>query len=166
MPRTMKKRSRKAGLPPGTLMYLGEKTGAATRISLLHYDAQQVVEKEIQTAQECAPFINQSGVCWINVVGVHDVEKLAPFGPGNPKPLFVSRGMRVRGDVKKKGKDTLQCWMTDTEGKVTCEVIGFRAYERWQAQARTQREFDIVYQPTMKNANGIGFITLELESWK
>ena len=96
---------------------------------------------------------------------VNDLEKLAPFGPGNPRPLFVSRGMRVRGDVKKRGKDTLQCWMTDTEGKVTCEVIGFRAYERWQAQARTQREFDIVYQPTMKNANGIGFITLELEAW-
>lgn len=80
MPQAMKKRSRKAGLPPGTLMYLGEKTGAATRMSLLHYHGQQVVEKEIQAVQECAPFINQPGVCWINVVGVHDVEKLAPFG--------------------------------------------------------------------------------------
>ncbi len=97
---------------------------------------------------------------------VQDLEKLAPFGPGNARPLFVSRAMRVRGDVKKRGKDTLQCWMSDEEGKVTCEVIGFRSYERWQAQTQKKREFDIVYQPTLRNFNGITSITLELESWK
>lgn len=97
---------------------------------------------------------------------VRDLEKLAPFGPGNPKPLFLSRGMRLRGDIKKRGKDTLQCWMSDAVGKVTCEVIGFRAYERWQAESKTKREFDIVYQPTLRNFNGIQSITLELETWK
>ena len=97
---------------------------------------------------------------------VRDLEKLAPFGPGNPKPLFLSRGMKLRGNIKKRGKDTLQCWMSDAVGKVTCEVIGFRAYERWQAESKTKREFDIVYQPTIRNFNGITSITLELESWR
>ena len=97
---------------------------------------------------------------------VQELEKLAPFGPGNARPLFMSRGMRLRGDVKKRGKDTLQCWMSDAEGKVTCEVIGFRAYERWQAQKQKKREYDIVYQPTLRNFNGITSITLELEGWQ
>ena len=97
---------------------------------------------------------------------VKDLERLAPFGPGNPKPLFLSRGMKLRGDIKKRGKDTLQCWMSDALGKVTCEVIGFRAYERWERQAKTKREFDIVYQPTLRNSNGIESIQLELESWQ
>ncbi len=97
---------------------------------------------------------------------VRDLEKLAPFGPGNARPLFVSRAMHVRGDVKKRGKDTLQCWMSDAEEKVSCEVVGFRSYERWQTQTQKKREFDIVYQPTLRNFNGITSITLELESWR
>ena len=97
---------------------------------------------------------------------VRDLEKLAPFGPGNARPLFISRAMHVRGDVKKRGKDTLQCWMSDSEEKVTCEVVGFRSFERWQAQAQKKREFDIVYQPTLRSFNGITSITLELESWR
>jgi single-stranded-DNA-specific exonuclease len=97
---------------------------------------------------------------------LRDLERLAPFGPGNPKPLFLSRGMKLRGDIKKRGKDTLQCWMSDAGEKVTCEVVGFRAYERWQAESKTKREFDIVYQPTLRNSNGISSITLELEAWQ
>ncbi len=95
-----------------------------------------------------------------------DLEKIAPFGPGNPKPLFVSRGMKVKGQIKKRGKDTLQCWMSDSREKSTCEVVGFRSFERWQACIQTKQEFDIVYQPTIKNFNGIESIQLELESWQ
>ncbi len=95
-----------------------------------------------------------------------DLERLEPFGPGHAKPLFVTRQMRVRGDVKKRGKDTLQCWMTDVEDKVTCEVIGFRSYERWLANDRQQKIFDIIYQPTLQNFNGIQTITLQMESWQ
>ncbi|MBI3547231.1 MAG: magnesium/cobalt transporter CorA [Gammaproteobacteria bacterium] len=80
MSRVMKKRSRKAGMPPGTLIYLGDDKSTATRITLLHYAGQQVVEKEIQTAEECQVFLDTPGVCWISVTGVHEVEKLAPFG--------------------------------------------------------------------------------------
>jgi single-stranded-DNA-specific exonuclease len=109
----------------------------------------------------------------LSVELVKDLERLAPFGPGHPRPLFVTRGLRVRGPVRKRGKDTLQCWMTDAQGSTTCEVIGFRAYERWQAQEKTStgardraRTYDIVYQPALRNANGITSITLELEAWE
>jgi single-stranded-DNA-specific exonuclease len=95
-----------------------------------------------------------------------DLERLEPFGPGHAKPLFVTRQMRVRGDVKKRGKDTLQCWMTDADDKVTCEVIGFRSYERWLANDHQQKIFDIIYQPTLQNFNGIQTITLQMESWQ
>lgn len=94
-----------------------------------------------------------------------DLERLEPFGPGHAKPLFMTRQMKVRGDVKKRGKDTLQCWMTDAEDKVTCEVIGFRSYERWLANDNHKKLFDIIYQPTLQNFNGIQSITLQLDSW-
>ena len=95
---------------------------------------------------------------------VKGLEKLGPFGPGNPSPRFLSRGMRVRGDVKKRGKDTMQCWMTDASESVTCEVVGFRCYERWMRDKKNPA--DIIYRPALKNFNGIETIQLELESWQ
>ena len=94
------------------------------------------------------------------------LEKLSPFGPGHPKPLFVSRKLQVRGEVKKRGKDTLQCWMMDAAGKRTFEVVGFRSYSRWTAQTEKKEPVDIVYQPALKTFNGISSIQLELEDWR
>ncbi len=91
---------------------------------------------------------------------------MTPYGPGNPKPLFVSKQLKVRGEVKKRGKDTLQCWMTDAGGKSTFEVVGFRSYERWVSEGKEKSAVDIVYQPALKTFNGITSIQLELEDWR
>lgn len=92
-----------------------------------------------------------------------DLERLAPFGPANPKPLFLSKGLKLKGVPKKRGKDTLSCWMASATGKTVCEVVGFRAYERWTKSP--QDIYDMVYQPTLNEFNGITSIQLELEDW-
>lgn len=96
---------------------------------------------------------------------VKDLEKLAPFGPGNEKPLFISKNLKQKSTAKKRGRDTLQCWITDQEGKTICELIGFRAYERWTAE-RQKTAFDIVHQPTLRQFNGITSLELQLEDWR
>ena len=74
------KRSRKAGLPPGTPVHLGERKSETTRLMLLHYDEQQAVEKQIEAVEECQSFRDRPGVTWINVTGLHEVERLAQLG--------------------------------------------------------------------------------------
>ncbi len=97
---------------------------------------------------------------------LRDLEKLSPFGPGNPKPVFISQKMKLRGEPKKRGKDTLQCWLSDASSQLVCEAIGFRAYERWNKEMKGRRDFDIAYQPALKNSNGIISIELMLEAWR
>ena len=80
MPRVVQKRSRKAGLPPGTPVHIGERKSEATRLWLLHYDEQGAAEKEIQAVEECRAFRDKPGVTWINVTGLHEVERLAQLG--------------------------------------------------------------------------------------
>lgn len=80
MSRLAPKRSRKAGLPPGTPVHLGERKSETTRLTLLHYNEQRAVEQEMKTAQECLALRDTPGVSWINVTGLHEVEKLAQFG--------------------------------------------------------------------------------------
>ncbi|MBI5606939.1 MAG: magnesium/cobalt transporter CorA [Deltaproteobacteria bacterium] len=76
MPIPIKKRSKKAGLPPGTLVHIGEKQSERTRITLFNYDEQEVEEKEIAAAEECFLFKDQAKVTWINVTGLHQVDVL------------------------------------------------------------------------------------------
>ena len=80
MTRSMKKRSRKAGLPPGTPVHIGERRSESTRLTLLHYNEQHAVEHEIKTVDEAQALRNSPGISWINVTGLHDVEHLAQFG--------------------------------------------------------------------------------------
>jgi single-stranded-DNA-specific exonuclease len=95
---------------------------------------------------------------------MRDLERIAPFGPGNKRPLFLSRGLRLKGEARKRGQDTLQCWMTDGGGRATCEVVGFRAWSRWRG-VKSERPVDVVHQPALKEFNGIPSIQLELEDW-
>lgn len=102
----------------------------------------------------------------LTVSFLRDLERLAPFGPGNEKPLFLSRGVKLKTAPKKRGRDTLQCWVTDAEtASVTCEGVAFRSYERWR-NAPVLKAMDVVHQPVLKHLNGIEFIQLEIEDWR
>jgi len=80
MRRFIKTRSRKVGLPPGTLVHVGEKKVERTTITLLDYDEQHLEEHEIQTADQCLPFAGKPTVTWINVEGLHEVEVIGKLG--------------------------------------------------------------------------------------
>jgi magnesium transporter len=80
MPELMKKRSRKAGLPPGTLIHIGERKTEEVKITIMDYDETQLQEKEAKTFDECFPYKNRPTVTWINVDGIHQVETLEKLG--------------------------------------------------------------------------------------
>lgn len=74
------RRSPKAGLPPGTLVHIGEHTREITRISILDFDDGALREQEAQGSSECRPYKDSPSNSWINVDSVHDVELLGEFG--------------------------------------------------------------------------------------
>ncbi len=94
-----------------------------------------------------------------------ELDSLSPFGPGNPKPLFISRGLKIKGEARKRGQDTLHAWVTDEASRTTCEMIGFRAFGRWVQRGKPER-LDLIYQPALKEYNGVTSIELQLEDWK
>ena len=74
------KRVRKAGLPPGTLIFDGEQKVEATRITIFDYDETQFQEREVRTVEECFPFKEEPTTTWINIDGVHDVGIVEKIG--------------------------------------------------------------------------------------
>jgi len=80
MPRRLKKRSRKAGLPPGSLIHIGDRLTEKTKITVFDYDESHIQEKEIKTVGECQQFKDSKEVSWIHVEGLHDTQILGDLG--------------------------------------------------------------------------------------
>ena len=80
MPKLVKKRSKKIGLPPGTLVHIGEWKSEKTRITAVEYDEGNFAESELTVPDGCYSFKPAPSVTWINVDGVHDKEVVGKLG--------------------------------------------------------------------------------------
>jgi magnesium transporter len=80
MPRDMKKMSTKIGLPPGTLVHIGEKKTEKIRISVIEYSEEQLQEKEIDNIEVCFPTKYKNTITWINIDGVHNLNFIETIG--------------------------------------------------------------------------------------
>ncbi|MDZ7699962.1 MAG: magnesium/cobalt transporter CorA [Deltaproteobacteria bacterium] len=78
--RFMKRMSRKAGLPPGTLVHLGDKPTEAVTIRLIQYNSETLVEEDVQDIGACEPEKMPDGITWINIDGTHQVEVIEKMG--------------------------------------------------------------------------------------
>jgi len=75
-----KRRSKKAGLPPGTLIHIGEKKAETVRITVIDYDEQNFQEKQVANIEECFPFKATPTVTWINIDGLHQIDIIEKLG--------------------------------------------------------------------------------------
>jgi len=90
MARIIKKVSRKAGLPPGTLIHVGKKGEERVNISIIDYDEKHYQEKETENIEESFPFKDKPTVSWINIEGIHKIEIIEKIGKHfNLHPLLL-----------------------------------------------------------------------------
>jgi len=85
-----RKRSGKAGMPPGSLVHIGEKKQERAHVTLMDYDQSQVQERDVKDIAECFPFRDSPTVTWINIDGLHDVDVIERLGGHfNLHPLIL-----------------------------------------------------------------------------
>ena len=75
-----KRRSKKAGLPPGTLVHIGERKIEQIRITLIDYNEQNVQERVVEKVEECFSFKDIPTVTWINIDGLHSIDTIEKIG--------------------------------------------------------------------------------------
>ncbi len=76
------KARKKAGLPPGTLIYAGNKTEKEkARITLFSFNEEIFEEKECADVEECFQFFEKkNNVNWLNIDGLHETEVVEKIG--------------------------------------------------------------------------------------
>lgn len=80
MPRLIKNFSKKKGLKPGSVVFVGEKKIEKTKIRIIDYNQTELNEFEIQTIEECFKFKDTPTVSWINIDGLHDSSIIEKIG--------------------------------------------------------------------------------------
>lgn len=80
-----------------------------------------------------------------------ELERLAPFGNGNPEPVLLTRRMRAVG-TRLVGDGT-HLRLVVSDGAQTADVIAFRGGDRVELLAFTQARIDLAY-------------TVELDRWR
>lgn len=76
----IKRHSRKAGLPPGTLIHIGERKLETVRMTVIDYDESSFKEKQVTKIEECFEFKTTPTVTWINIDGLHEVGIIEKIG--------------------------------------------------------------------------------------
>ncbi|MDR4498940.1 MAG: magnesium/cobalt transporter CorA [Candidatus Scalindua sp.] len=76
----IKKRSKKTGSPPGSLIHVGETKAETVRITVIDYDGESYRKKEIQRIEDCFQLKDTSTVTWINISGLHQIEIIEKVG--------------------------------------------------------------------------------------
>ncbi len=72
--------SEKMGLPPGTLVHVGEVHKAETQISLIDYSKEVIEERQIDSIEEILKYKNNSTITWVIVEGLTTVDVVETIG--------------------------------------------------------------------------------------
>ena len=78
--RPRKHRAKKAGLPPGSLVHLGEVKTAAPTLSLIEYDDGGLIEVKFADTAAWQAHLPQYATHWLNLHGLHDTALLREIG--------------------------------------------------------------------------------------
>lgn len=101
-----KSRAAKVGLPPGSLVHVGEPQEGPARLQVLDYDASRVEEHELESPEALRAYLSRPSVTWLNVVGVHDVAAVAAVGRIlGIHPLVLEDVVNTRQRPKAEGFD-------------------------------------------------------------
>jgi magnesium transporter len=80
MAKSLRKMARKAGMPPGSLLYTGEKEHLPAQITITRYNEQAFEENKFDQLTECSLVCDPAAVTWINVSGIHHLKNLEKLG--------------------------------------------------------------------------------------
>ncbi|MFO7767549.1 MAG: magnesium/cobalt transporter CorA [bacterium] len=75
-----RRRTKKVGLPPGTLVHVGERKADEVRIELIDFGPDHWEERLLDSVEECEQYFGRDSVTWINIDGLHEVETIQQLG--------------------------------------------------------------------------------------
>ena len=80
MTESLRNSSEKTGLPPGTLVHVGDVLEAVTRMSVIDYSKENIEEQQIESVDEILKYRDSETVTWVMIEGLADVGIVESIG--------------------------------------------------------------------------------------
>ena len=153
MLKLIKRRSGKIGLPPGTLLHIGDKPTESVTITIIDYSEERFTETSGVHAEDCIPYRDSPTVTWINVNGIHDPEIMNTIGEHfSIHPLVLEDIMNTGQRPKMEEYDAnlyvvmKMLYTTEDDNEIVSEQLSFILGPSYviSFQERTGDVFDVI----------------------
>jgi single-stranded-DNA-specific exonuclease len=104
----------------------------------------------------------QAELAQVTAALVSDLRRLGPFGHGNRKPLFCSRGLEIAAQPRRVGKTGDHLQLVVRQGRNTMKAIAFGAGDLFD-RLRPGVTVDLAFEPTINEYNGFSNVELEVK---
>jgi len=158
--RTVSRRA-SLGLPPGTLVHVGEGRSGPVRMTVLDYSATEFQERPV-SVDECQTFRDAATVTWINVDGLHDIELIRRLGESfKLHPLLLEDIVNTRQRPKVDEYDEAlfivvkMLYVDEATGEIAAEQVSLIAGRNFVISFQ-EREGDVfqTIRQRIRNAKG------------
>ena len=121
------------------------------------------------TEREVTPEIRidaETPLSSLNIGALKQIEMMAPFGSGNPRPVLCCGGIRCAEPAEPMGAAGRHMSVRLTDGVNTVRAVAFNA-AGWIDELNAAIEpFEIVYKPQINEWNGRRTVELQLVDWR
>lgn len=90
MSESLSSASKKAGLPPGSLVHVGEVMETEVRITIVDYNKDVIEEQTVESVEQILQCREKDTVTWVNIEGLGNIELVGAIGEAfNIHPLVL-----------------------------------------------------------------------------
>ncbi|HND55862.1 MAG TPA: DHHA1 domain-containing protein, partial [Pirellulaceae bacterium] len=97
---------------------------------------------------------------------VRQIEQLAPFGAGNPRPLLAATGVRLAEPPRRIGSGERHLSLKLQQHGVQIRCVGFGHGESADEIAQCPGTLDVAYRPVINDFRGRQNVELHLVDWR
>ncbi|MEQ8763435.1 MAG: single-stranded-DNA-specific exonuclease RecJ [Planctomycetota bacterium] len=94
---------------------------------------------------------------------VRDIDRMNPFGMGNPRPVFASTRLKLAGQPRLVGRDSSHLMFLVNQGPVTIKAIGFGMGEHCEKLQSNGDSFSMAYTPVINEWRNRRTVELEVK---
>jgi single-stranded-DNA-specific exonuclease len=97
---------------------------------------------------------------------VRQIEQLAPFGAGNPRPVLCATGVKLAEPPKRMGGGERHLSAKLTHHSTTMRAVAFGHGDWVDELLQTDGELDIAYRPVINDYRGRQSVEIHLVDWR
>ena len=93
---------------------------------------------------------------------LRDLDRLEPYGEGNPKPVFLAGPLDLAGDPRKMGQGEKHMSFKVKQGQTSLRAVAFGMGERYEELISGGGSVCVVFTPKLNEWNGHKSVVLEV----